>query len=143
MIKMEIENKSFYNSYLNDKFKRFLNFIINNYNYKIKTYIVKDIKVKDNNTIDITAKRKYSIKNKTTNIDSRILDLYFGGINCELDELLVKDKISYHKLSDCLKNKKLTTIWYSLPKGETDIFPSSWQIFICNTRDLTKIIKIN
>lgn len=139
---MEIENKSFYNSYLNDKFKRFLNFIINNYNYKIRTYIVKDIKVENNDTISITAKGKYSIKSKTTNIDSRVLDLYFRGINCELDDLLVKDEIDYHKLSNYLKGKRLTTIWYSLPKGETDIFSSGWELYISNTKELVKIIKI-
>lgn len=139
---MEIENKSFYNSYLNDRFKRFLNFIINKYNYKIRTYIIKDIKV-ENDTIIITAKRRYSIKNKTINIELRVLYLYFEGISRELDDILLPDNIDFSKLSDYLIGKRLTTIWYTLPKDELDIFPSDWQIYMSNTKELVKIIKIN
>lgn len=134
--------KNLYNYYLNVKFTRFLNLIINKYNYKIKTYIVKDVKLK-NNTISITAKRKYSIKSKTTDIELRVFDLYFNSISSELDIILIGDvNIDINKLSNYLKNKKLITIWYTLPKGEIDVYPGSWEIYVSNTKKLVKIIKI-
>lgn len=138
-----MKNEIFYNPCSSTKFNEFIIFVISKLLNKVKTYIIKDIKVENNDTISITTIPKYGIrKRKTTNIDLRVFYLYFQNINSQLDKILNKDKIDSNELSDCLKNKKIITIQYILTKGGVDTYPSGWTQEIIESKELIKIVEI-